>query len=107
MDCDFLDQPVEITATELQQAVRKRGTLNARALTIEHVECEPCSLVFLGFTGIKSTEGNCKGVYRFRLAQPHSDAERDVYDHSRLPGRQTEKLQDMSAAELRSKVWAV
>ena len=97
MDCDFLDQPVEMEGDALQRAVRKRGTLNARALTIEHVECEPCSLVFLGFTGIKSADGQCKGVYRFRLAQPHSDAERDVYDHSRLPGWETEKAKAMMA----------
>lgn len=104
---DFLDQSVEIDSDALRRAVRKRGTLNARALTVERVECEPCSVVFLGFTGTRRADGNCTGVYRFRLAQPHSDAERDVYDHSRLPGWQTEKLQDMSAAELRSKVWAV
>jgi hypothetical protein len=94
---DFLDQPVETVFDDLQQALRKRGTLNARALTIQHTECEPCSLVFLGFNGIKSADGHCKGVYQFRLAQPHSDAERDVYDHSRLPGWQTVTVRAMLA----------
>ena len=94
---DFLDQPVETNFDSLQMSLRKRGTLNARALTIQHVECEPCSLVFLGFDGLRTADGHCTGVYRFRLAQPHSDAERDVYDHSRLPGWETEKTKAMMA----------
>ncbi len=89
---DFLDQPVEIDFETLQTALRKRGTLNARELKIQHVTCEPCSLVFIGFVGEKGADGHCTGHYRFRLAQPHSDAERDVYDHSRLPGWQTEVM---------------
>jgi hypothetical protein len=31
------------------------------------------------------------------LAQPHSDAERDVYDHSRLPGWETETVKAIMA----------
>lgn len=94
---DFVDQPVEIGFRALQDALRKRGTLNACALTIRHVDWEPCGLVFLGFDGNKSDDGHCKGVYRFRLAQPHSDADRDVYDHSRLPGWQTAEVRAMMA----------
>jgi hypothetical protein len=95
---DFLDQPVAVGYATLRTALRKRGTLNARALKIQHVECEPCSLVFLGFHGTRDdATSHCAGVYRFRLAQPHSDAERDVYDHSRLPGWETETVKAIMA----------
>jgi hypothetical protein len=83
---EYIEQPVRLGPGILENVVRKRGTLNAAALSVAGTECEPCSVVFLGFAGTKHEDGSCTGAYRFREARTHSDAERDTYDHRRLPG---------------------
>lgn len=78
----MLQIPTDIPMThdDLLVAVRLRGGLNNRALTIDGEDYPPCSLVYLGFTG----NANGNGHHCFREAQTR-DEDNDVIRISRIP----------------------